>query len=90
MKPFRHRRRLSALAAATGGLAWSVGALPLGAAPFLYSPGDLVLTLRQTGGASDLVVNLGKVAQFDGLPAGTTLARDATLTPNSRLLSPVF
>lgn len=45
----------------------------VGAAPFLYAPGDLVLVLRQTGGASDLVVNLGRASAFDGLTPGTNL-----------------
>lgn len=71
MNHLRNRQRLSARAAAAAGLAFSAGALH--AAPFLYNPGDLLLTFRQTGGASDLVVNLGKASQYDGLPAGTTL-----------------
>jgi hypothetical protein len=46
----------------------------LNAAPFLYSPGDLVLAFRQTGNASDYVVNLGKATHYNTLPAGTTLS----------------
>ncbi|MBL9129523.1 MAG: hypothetical protein JNL97_17865 [Verrucomicrobiales bacterium] len=46
------------------------------AAPFLYSPADLVLLVRQTGNASDLVVNLGSVTQFVALPTGTRLSID--------------
>lgn len=44
------------------------------AAPFLYAPGDLILTFRQPGAASDLVVNLGRVASFSTLPPDTTVA----------------
>jgi len=43
------------------------------AAPFLYAPGDLILTFRQSGNASDYVVNVGKAADFSKLPSGTTL-----------------
>ena len=46
---------------------------PVTAAPFLYSPTDLLLLFRQVGNASDLVVNLGSITQYDGLPAGTRL-----------------
>lgn len=46
----------------------------LHAAPFLYAPGDLVLAFRQSGSASDLVVNLGKVTQFNALPPGSSVA----------------
>lgn len=46
------------------------GAAGLSAAPFLYAPGDLILTLRQPGNASDLVVNLGPAAAYSTLPAG--------------------
>lgn len=71
MKPIRIRKRLPALAAAAGGLAFSAGALY--AAPFVYNPGDLVLTFRQAGNASDLVVNVGKATAYSGLPAGTSI-----------------
>lgn len=71
----RHRHpRNAAAALAAGTLALGGSLATVHAAPFLYQPGDLLLTLRQTGGASDLVVNLGRVAQFEGLPAGTTVA----------------
>lgn len=43
------------------------------AAPFLYAPGDLILTFRQSGNASDYVVNVGKAADFSKLPPGTAL-----------------
>jgi hypothetical protein len=43
------------------------------AAPFVYSPGDLVLAFRKVGGASDLVVNIGKATNFNNLPLGTTV-----------------
>ncbi len=65
----RHLRSLAGLAAAAALL----GAGGVSAAPFLYTPGDLVLTLRQAGNASDLVVNLGPASTFSTLPAGTEL-----------------
>jgi len=43
------------------------------AAPFLYAPGDLVLAFRQTGNASDYVVNIGKASSFSTLAPGTTV-----------------
>lgn len=49
-------------------------------APFVYTPTDLVLVFRQPGNASDLVVNLGKVTAYNGLPAGTTRVVDALNT----------
>lgn len=58
--------------ALAGGFAVLTGALH--AAPFLYAPGDLVLAIRQTGNASDYVVNIGKATNFSALPLGTTLA----------------
>lgn len=54
-----------------GGFALFTGALQ--AAPFLYSPGDLVLAFRQAGNASDYVVNLGKATNYNALPAGATV-----------------
>lgn len=68
-QPLQTRRFLAAVA---GGLALFAGAAH--AAPFLYSPGDLVLALRQSGNAFDYVVNLGKATNFNALPAGTSLA----------------
>lgn len=57
------------LAAATGGLVlltpW------LDAAPFLYTSGDLVLVLRQTGNANDLIVHVGRASTFSTLDPGT-------------------
>ena len=61
----------SAFASALGGLVLSSGALQ--AAPFLYGPGDLVLAFRQSGNASDYVVNLGKATNFNAVPVGTTI-----------------
>lgn len=46
----------------------------LEAAPFLYSPGDLLLSFRQPGNASDYVVNIGKATSYNALPASTTVA----------------
>lgn len=43
------------------------------ALPFLYAPGDLVLALRQTGAADDLVVNLGSITNYNALPPGVTV-----------------
>ena len=44
----------------------------LSGAPFLYAPGDLLLTLRQPGNASDLVVNIGSASTYSTLPGGKT------------------
>jgi hypothetical protein len=57
------------LAAVVGGFALFTGALQ--AAPFLYSSGDLVLTFRKSGGASDLVVNIGKATNYNALASGS-------------------
>lgn len=65
---------------ATGRAPWATAALmaaitaSLHAAPFAYAPGDLVLTLRQSGAASDLVVNLGPATAFSTLAPGSSLA----------------
>ena len=72
MKTNRNPKLIRSLAAVVGGFALFTGALP--AAPFLYSSGDLILTFRKTGGASDLVVNLGKATNYNNLPAGTSFA----------------
>jgi len=40
------------------------------ATPFAYRNGDLIACFRVDGGASDLVVNLGPAASFEGLPWG--------------------
>ena len=45
----------------------------LEAASFTYSAGDLLLTFRQSGNASDLVVNVGKASAFGSLPPGTSI-----------------
>lgn len=42
-------------------------------APFLYAPGDLILAFRQTGNASDYVVNIGKASEYSILPPGTQI-----------------
>jgi hypothetical protein len=72
MKTHTNQRLLPGLARLLGGFALFTGALH--AAPFLYSPGDLVLAFRQTGNDSDYVVNLGKATNYNTLPAGTTVA----------------
>jgi len=64
-------RLAAGLAGLLGGFAGLTSALH--AAPFLYSPGDLVLAFRQTGNASDYVVNLGKATDYNALPPGTTV-----------------
>lgn len=56
---------------ALGGFALATGVLE--GAPFLYSPGDLILTFRQDGNAQDYVVNLGKTTNYNTLPAGTSV-----------------
>jgi hypothetical protein len=65
----RHPGLVAGLAAATAIL----GAAGVQAAPFLYTPGDLVLTFRQAGNASDLVVNVGRAAAYSTLPAGSSI-----------------
>ncbi len=71
MKILRTPNHVRGLAAAVGGFALFTGALQ--AAPFTYSPGDLVLAFRKSGSASDLVVNVGKATNFNNLPQGTTI-----------------
>ncbi len=72
MKTNRNPKLIRSLAAVVGGFALFTGALQ--AAPFLYSSGDLILTFRKTGGASDLVVNIGKATNYNNVPAGTSFA----------------
>ena len=57
MKNSSNLRLIPGLAGAVGGFALFTGALH--AAPFLYGSGNLLLAFRQTGNASDYVVNLG-------------------------------
>lgn len=71
MKTHTNLRLVSGFAGLLGGFAGLTGALQ--AAPFLYSPGDLVLAFRQTGNASDYVVNLGKATNYNALAAGTSV-----------------
>lgn len=71
MKTYRTIVSIRGLATLVGGFAWFTGALQ--AAPFVYTPGDLVLAFRQTGNASDYVVNIGKAADYSSLPAGASL-----------------
>lgn len=63
-----------------GAVLVALAGTPAIAAPFLYDPGDLVLTLRQSGNASDLVVNIGTAASFSTLAPGTTRTIDALST----------
>ena len=69
MKSNRNPKLTRRLAAAVGGFALFTGTLR--AAPFLYSPGELVLAVRQSGNAYDYVVNLGKATNYNHLPSGT-------------------
>jgi hypothetical protein len=69
MKANRNPKLIRSLAAVVGGFALFTGTLR--AAPFLYSPGDLVLAVRQSGNAYDYVVNLGKATNYNALPQGT-------------------
>ena len=78
MKSHPTYKFLRGLATLVGGFALFAEAVH--AAPFLYSPGDLVLTFRQTGNASDYVVNIGKAATFSVLPAGSSVVI-ANLSP---------
>lgn len=72
MKIQRTNPFLRGCATLLAGFALFTGTLQ--AAPFLYAPGDLVLAFRQTGNASDYVVNIGKATNFSRLPAGQTVA----------------
>ena len=60
------------LTAVVGGFALFTGVLQ--AAPFLYSPEDLLVAFRKSGGASELVVNLGKATNYNNVPLGTVRA----------------
>lgn len=71
MNTHSNLRLAAGLAGLLGGFAGFTGALQ--AAPFLYSPGDLVLAFRQTGNASDYVVNLGKATNYSALPTGISV-----------------
>lgn len=71
MKLHRIPEIIRGATAVVGGFALFTGTLQ--AAPFLYSSGDLVLAIRQTGNANDLVVNIGKATDYSTLPEGTTL-----------------
>jgi len=71
MKPFDSPRRPRTTTVAITAWLASVALVP--AAPFLYQPTDLVLLFRQPGNASDWVVHLGSVTQFNAIPPGTTV-----------------
>lgn len=71
MKPFDSPHRPHVVTATL--VALLAGSATLPAAPFLYTPGDLVLLFRQVGNASDLAVNLGSITNFNALPPGTSL-----------------
>lgn len=59
---------------AASALGPSLLTVPVSAAPFLYTPGDLILTLRQNGNAADYVVNVGRASTFSTLEPGTSLS----------------
>ncbi|HUL51175.1 MAG TPA: hypothetical protein VLU94_01190 [Candidatus Nitrosotalea sp.] len=42
-------------------------------ASFQYNPRDLILGLRQSGGISELTVNVGQVSNYYALPPGTSI-----------------
>ncbi|MCC7375544.1 MAG: hypothetical protein IT581_12885 [Verrucomicrobiales bacterium] len=67
-----HPTRFAAVVACCGLAVTLVFRCP--AAPLAYTNGDLLACFRADGGAADLVVKLGGVAEFDGLPVGTRLA----------------
>lgn len=71
MKTNRNLKLNRSLAAVVAGFALFTGVSH--AAPFLYSPGDLVVAFRRAGAESDYVVNLGKATNFNNLPPGTTI-----------------
>ena len=70
MKPPRTVGRSPAWLPSAAGLALFTTALS--AAPFVYSPGDLILAVRQSNNPSDLVVNLGKAKDYSALTPGTS------------------
>ena len=71
MKTHQTPSRRRGLVAAIGAFTWCAAGLQ--AAPFLYSSGDLILTFRQNGNASDYVVNLGKATNYNALAAGSSI-----------------
>ena len=67
-----HYKLRSGLAVAGGGLALLTATL--GAAPFAYNSGDLILGFRQIGGpAPDLVVNIGPGSIYEAVAPGQRL-----------------
>jgi hypothetical protein len=71
MKTHQTSRFLRGCAALVSGFALFASALS--AAPFTFAPGDLVLTIRQSGAPGDLVVNIGKATNFSALPPGISI-----------------
>jgi hypothetical protein len=71
MKTYQNPKLIRSLTVVVGGFALFTGGLQ--AAPFTYSPGDLVLAFRKSGSASDLVVNVGRATNFNNLPTGVTI-----------------
>ncbi len=70
MKTIKTTRLVRSIVAGIGGFV--LFTQNVSAAPFLYSPGDLVLAFRQTGSANDYAVNIGKATNYNNLPSGTT------------------
>ncbi|MBX3733063.1 MAG: hypothetical protein KF791_10760 [Verrucomicrobiae bacterium] len=71
MKTEIKSRISTASAIALGGLVLSSGVSQ--AAPFLYAPGDLILTFRQVGNASEFAVNIGPASNYNAVPEGASL-----------------
>jgi hypothetical protein len=67
----RSGRARRAVTAVFGGITLLSGSA--WAAPFAYRPGDLLLTFRQPGAASDLVVNIGPATNYNAVPPGTSI-----------------
>jgi hypothetical protein len=51
-------------------------------ASFTYANEDLIAGFRQSGGVSELVVNLGPVSGFEGLAAGQVSPIDRKVVPD--------
>ena len=71
MKPSPNHNPIPGLLGVLAGLVLTTGAAH--AAPFLYNPGDLILAFRLSGNASDLLVNLGSVTNYNSRPAGESV-----------------
>ena len=86
MKTSLLRRDRSAVASAIAALVLTTGAVS--GAPFLYGSGDLLLSFRQSGNASDFVVNVGRATEFVSVPSGTTIPVPSLTTSQFGLAFP--